>query len=196
MRRIFQDCPDIVVECEAVDGAEAFALLKTTEIDAVVLDLSMPRRSGLAVLRRLRARYPALPVLIVSMHAEEKYAVNVLKAGANGYLSKDNAADELIHAVRVVLSGKTYIGERLAAALADQPPSGENTRAPHERLSPQEFEVFYQMAAGKSSSFIASDLFLSVKTVQTHRARILEKLGLQSNTALVHYAISNALIEY
>ena len=195
IRQVFATCEDIVVDCEAADGQEALTLLRQRHVDAVLLDLSMPGRSGIEVLRRMRAEQPALPILILSMHGEKQYAISALKAGASGYLSKENAPEEIIAATRTVLAGRKYVSEALANDIATALFSDGAERAPHDRLSSREFDVFCQLAAGKSVSSIATGLFLSVKTVSTHRARILEKMELKTNSDLTYYAITHALIE-
>ena len=194
LRQIFAECTDIVVEAEAASGTEALELLRTKNIDGVLLDLSLPDRSGIDVLRRMRGERSDLPILILSMHAEEQYAMNVLKAGANGYIAKSSPPAEILKAIRTVLTGKKYVSAALAQQLAAAF-TGNDHGAPHEKLSTREFEVFCKLSAGRSVSDIAAELFLSVKTVSTHRARILEKMNLKTNADLTYYAIKNELIE-
>lgn len=194
LKQIFAECTDIVVDSEAANGTEALDLLRARPVDGVLLDLSMPDRSGIDVLRRMRGERPDLPILILSMHAEEQYAMNVLKAGANGYIAKSSPPSEILKAVRMVLTGKKYVSPALAQQLATAFTSDVHG-APHEKLSTREFEVFCKLAAGHSVSDIADELFLSVKTVSTHRARILEKMNLRTNADLTYYAIKNELIQ-
>ena len=178
---------------EAADAEELMKKVMKKEWDIVVSDISMPGRSGLEVLQQIKQHYPRLPVLILSIHPEDQYAVRVLKAGASGYLNKDSAPDELVKAVRQVLLGKKYItsstAERLASLL-DQDPG----KLPHENLSDREFEVLRLLAAGSPVSEIAEKLSLSVTTVSTYRARILAKMNLKSNADLTLYAIRNHLL--
>jgi two-component system invasion response regulator UvrY len=175
------------------DAEELIKKIIKSEWDVVISDLTMPGRSGLEALQQIKEYYPKLPVLILSMHAEEHYAIRVLKAGASGYLNKDSASDELVNAVNRVLTGRKYItpsiAEKLAATL-DQ----DNDRPSHELLSDREFEVLKSLAAGKSVSEIAHALSLSVTTVSTYRARILVKMNMKTNAELTLYAVENKLI--
>ena len=178
---------------EAIDAEELMKKVMRKEWDIVVSDISMPGRSGLEVLQQIKQHYPRLPVLILSVHPEEQYAVRVLKAGASGYLNKDSAPDELVKAVRQVLLGKKYITPSIAerlASLLDQDPD----KQPHESLSDREFEVLKLLAAGSPVSEIAEKLSLSVTTVSTYRARILAKMNLRNNADLTLYAIKNQLL--
>jgi len=178
---------------EAADAEELLKKVMKKEWDIVVSDISMPGRSGLEVLLQIKQHYPRLPVLILSVHPEDQYAVRVLKAGASGYLNKDSAPDELVKAVRQVLLGKKYITSSIAerlASLLDQDPD----KQPHESLSDREFEVFKLLAAGSPVSEIAEKLSLSVTTVSTYRARILAKMNLRNNADLTLYAIKNKLL--
>ncbi|RPI50405.1 MAG: DNA-binding response regulator, partial [Chloroflexi bacterium] len=162
--------------------------------DVVVLDISMPDRSGLDILKQIRSERPKLPVLVLSMYSEDQYAIRVLKAGASGYLTKDSAADELVKAIRKVVSGGRYVSPLLAEKLAFEI-GDDSSRLPHEALSDREFQVLRMIAAGKSVKEIAAELSLSVKTVSTYRARLLEKMNLGTNAELIHYAIQNNLID-
>jgi len=176
--------------------ADAEALLKKVlkeEWDVIISDISMPGRSGLEVLQQIKQYYPKLPVLILSMHPEDQYAVRVLKAGASGYLNKDSAPDELVKAIRQLLLGKKYITASIAerlAGLLDQ----DSEKLPHEILSDREFEVLKLLAAGQPVSEIAEKLALSVTTVSTYRARVLTKMSLKTNADLILYAITNKLL--
>jgi DNA-binding NarL/FixJ family response regulator len=154
----------------------------------------MPDRSGLDILKQLRSERPNLPVLVLSMHSEDQYAMRVLKAGASGYLTKDSAADELVKAIRKVVSGGRYVSSFLAEKLALEIGADSN-KLPHETLSDREFQVLRMIAAGKSVAEIAAELYLSPKTVSTYRARLLQKMNLGTNAELIHYAIQNHLID-
>lgn len=181
---------------EVSEASNAEELIKTTMSgtwDVVITDLSMPGRSGLDALRQIREAFPKLPVLVLSMHPEDQYAIRVLKAGASGYLNKDTAQDELIQAMRKVLVGKKYISARVAEQMADVI-EGNSDSALHESLSDREFDVLKMLAGGKSVSEIAVSLSLSSTTVSTYRARILEKMKMKSNADLTRYALENKLI--
>ncbi len=176
---------------EAQDAQEVIASVRERSFHIVVLDLSMPGRSGLDILEEIRRIRPHLPVLIVSMHPEEQYALRVIRAGAAGYVAKDSPRAELVNAVRRVLAGRRYISSTLAERLAFAP---NTDKAPHELLSNRELEVLHGIATGKSMTQIAYDLNLSIKTASTYRRRILEKMGLASNADLTRYALENQLI--
>jgi len=179
---------------EARNAQEALDLVWKENWDVVVLDITMPGRSGLEVLREIKRSKPKLPVLILSMHPENQFAVRVLKRGASGYLSKESAAAELVGAVKKVLAGGRYVSasmaERLAIHVAD-----DTDKPAQELLSDREFQVLRLIASGKIVSEIAKEFFLSVKTISTYRARILEKMGLCNNAQLMHYAMQNQLVE-
>ncbi len=178
---------------EASNAEELIKLAMSDNWDVVITDLSMPGRSGLDALRQIREAFPKLPVLVLSMHPEDQYAIRVLKAGASGYLNKDTAQDELIQAMRKVLIGKKYISAKVAEQMADVL-EGNSDAALHESLSDREFDVLKMLAAGKSVSEIASALSLSSTTVSTYRSRILEKMKMKSNADLTRYALENKLI--
>ena len=161
--------------------------------DIVITDLSMPGRSGLDAINQIKQQHPKLPILILSMYPEEQYAMRVLKSGASGYLSKDMAQEELVNAVKKVLSGKKYITPTLVEKLALQL-GQENVGAPHEQLSDREFDVLKLLAAGKSVSEIAALMSLGSTTISTYRARIMDKMSLKSNADLTRYALENKLI--
>lgn len=178
---------------ETSDAATLFLKVLRENWDVVITDISMPDKSGLEVLQQIRRDYPKLPVLILSAHSEDQYAIRSLKAGASGYLCKDSASEELVNAVRRILMGKKYITASLAEKLAfhlDQ----EADRPPHESLSDREFEVMKLIAGGKVVSEIAAQLFLSVTTISTYRARILTKMDLKTNYDLTRYAMENDLL--
>jgi len=189
---LLEEFPSALIE-EVSDAEELLKKVMKSEWDVVISDLSMPGRSGLESLQQIKQYYPKLPVLILSVHSEEHYAIRVLKAGASGYLSKDTASDELVKAVNRVLLGKKYITASIAEKLAstlDQ----DNDKPSHEHLSDREFEVLKLIASGKSVSDIAAMLSLSVTTVSTYRARILTKMNMKTNADLTLYAIENKLL--
>ena len=172
---------------------QALTQLDAENWDLVILDITMPGRSGVDVLRHLKALRPKLPVLVLSMHPEDQYGKRVLKAGASGYMNKESAPEELIKAVRKLLSGGRYVSPTLAETLAVDLGRDDDTPA-HERLSDREFEVLRKMASGKTVGQIAQELHLSVPTVSTYRARILEKMGMSNTAELIRYALSHHLV--
>ncbi len=194
LRQILLETTDMVVTGEAANGPEALERARAGGYDVIVLDITMPGRSGFEVLKELRLEDPALPVLVLSMHSEEQFAVRLLKAGASGYLNKESAPDELVKAIRKVVSGGRYVSPRLAEKLAFEIDSGSD-KLLHETLSDREFQVMRMMASGQTVKEIAAELALSVKTISTYRARILDKMNLHTNAELIHYAIQNQLIE-
>jgi len=177
---------------EAGNGDDALAALDKP-LDAIVLDLSMPGRDGFDLLAEIKHRVPKVPVLIMSLHSEDQFAVRALRAGASGYLTKSAAPDELVSALTKIMRGSRYISETLAERLAVGA-SGGSTENPHERLSDREFDVMRAIASGSSVSEIAAQMHLSVKTVSTYRARLLEKMGMSSNAELTRYALENGLV--
>ncbi len=172
--------------------SEAFDLLANRDIDLVILDLNLPDTSGLAALKELRKRYAGLPVLVYSMYPEKTYAVRVFRAGGDGYLNKQAPEDEVRRAVQTLLDGKRFVSDETAQELAGHFRTPENV---HDTLTDREFEVFRLLAAGNSVSVAAKHLGLSVKTVSTHRANILNKMQLQSSYELIRYAVTHSLIE-
>jgi DNA-binding NarL/FixJ family response regulator len=178
---------------EVPDAEELIKRVMQAEWDVVISDLSMPGRSGLEALQQIKQVQPKLPVLILSIHPEEQYAIRVLKAGASGYLSKDSAPDQLVNAVQRVLLGKKYITDTIAEKLASVLDQDSN-KSPHEYLSDREFSVLKMLAAGKSVSEIAESLFLSVTTVSTYRSRIMTKMNMKSNADLTLYAVEHKLL--
>lgn len=193
LRQILLDeFPTAKIE-EVPDAEELIKKVMSDTWDVVVSDLSMPGRSGLDALQQIKLSHPQLPVLILSIHPEEQYAMRALKSGASGYLSKDTAPDELVKAVQKVLLGKKYISHSIAEKLADNF-SSDNNLYPHEILSDREFDVMKLLANGKSVSEIADMLSLSVTTVSTYRARVMVKMNLRSNSDLTKYALENKLI--
>ena len=194
---IRDELPQAQIE-EAQDVAEVFSHLRAQVWDALVLDVSMPGVSGLDALPDIKQQYPKLPVLMLSAHPEEHYALRALRSGAAGYLNKEAAPQELVSALRKVLSGRRYISpalaERLAEELSAAPQKGDD-RLPHERLSNREFEVLRGIASGKSVGQLAEEMCLSEKTVSTYRTRLLEKMGMESNAQLMRYALNNKLVD-
>lgn len=194
LKHILTECPDVDVSAEAKNGAEVLEKIRDHTYDMVLLDISMPGMSGLEVLKQLKIEKPKLPVLILSMHPEEQYAVRALRAGASGYLTKESAPDELITAVRRISQGRKYITSSLAERLAFEVDSDSN-KPLHETLSDREFQVFRLIAAGKTATQIAESLSLSIKTVSTYRTRIMEKMRMKSNAELMHYAMKHHLLD-
>ncbi len=181
------------VVAEAASGTDAVALARKTRLDAIVLDISMPGMSGLDALKELKAICPDVPVLILSIYPEEQYAVRVLKAGAAGYLTKDTAPEELVVAVRRVISGRKYVSPSLAERLACELEEGID-KLPHERLSDREFQLLLMIARGRTVGEIALELSLSVKTVSTYRSRVLEKMGMRNNAEIMRYVMDRNLL--
>ncbi len=194
LRQTLSEEADMTVIDETDNAQELLSRVRKQPCDVVVLDISMPGRSGLDVLTDLRREHPRLPVLILSMYPEEQYAVRVLKAGASGYLTKETAPAEMITAVRKVIAGGKYVSSTLAEKLASDITS-KGDRPRHEALSEREYQVLGLMARGKPVSEIARELCLSVKTVSTYRARLLEKLGRRNTAELIHYAFQHRLVE-
>ena len=185
---------DMEVAGEAATGTETVELARKADFDVVLLDISMPEGSGVDTLKQLKQIKPELPVLILSTFSEDQYAVNLLRAGASGYLSKESASAQLIGAIRTVLQGRKYVSPALAEILASDL-EGARDKPLHADLSQREFQIFCKLAAGIPVSKIAHELFLSVKTISTYRSRILEKMGMKTNADLTYYAIKNDLIE-
>ena len=193
LKQILSDTADIRLAGEAATGQETLRLVRSGTCDVLVLDLNMPGISGLDILRVLKGERPNLPVLILSIHAENQYAVRCLQAGAAGYLTKESAPEELVEAIRQVVAGGKYVSRGLAESLAMRLNNdGEQPR--HETLSDREFQVLQLMGAGNSLTEIAAALSLSVKTVSTYRARILQKLALKSSAEIIQYAIQHRLV--
>lgn len=188
-----EELTEIEVE-EAATGREALDALSKMPADAVVLDIGLPDRSGLEVLKRIRREWPRLPVLILSMYEEDQYGLRVMRAGAAGYLTKASAPENIVVAVRKILSGARFVSESLAQKLAAHL-SPEFVEEPHQLLSDREYQVFQAVASGKTVSEIAAELYLSVKTVSTHRAHIMQKMGMRTNAELTHYAVSRGLVD-
>ena len=194
IKRIVADCPNMRVVGEAIDGEEALAKTKTADADVLLLDITMPGPGFLDTMRRLRTEQPALPVLVLSIHPEDHYAVRALRAGAAGYLTKDRSPEELASAIQQVYAGGKYVTSSLAEKLALELQPGAE-KQPHETLSDREYQVLRLLSSGKSVKEIASMLVLSPKTVSTYRMRILEKMKLRNNAELIRYAIQNGLVD-
>jgi two-component system invasion response regulator UvrY len=191
--QILAEEPDIAEAVEAETASEMLRLVGEEQWDIVVLDITLPDRSGLEALKDVKAMRPALPVLILSMHPEDQYALRVLKAGAAGYMNKDSASEELVNAVKKVVGGGRYVSPSMAEKLAVV--IGKDYEKPaHEGLSDREYQVMCMLASGKRLKEVAEELCLSVKTVSTYRARILDKMGMESNAELTYYAVKNGLI--
>lgn len=178
---------------EAADAQEALTQLREREWDVALIDLNLPGKSGLELLKEVKLEWPNLPVLVLSGQSEDQFAVRVLKAGAGGYMSKSNAPDELIKAVRKMLGGGRYVSAGVAEQLA-QSTKKDLSRAPHELLSDREYEVMSRIACGKTVTEIADELALSAKTISTYRTRLLEKLGVKNTAEIVHYALRNGIV--
>lgn len=192
-KHILAQHSDIMIEAEGATGREALDAVRHRELDVCVVDLSMPDLSGIDVLKQAKGIRPEMGVLVLSAYPEEQYGLNVLKAGASGFLSKGLAADQLITAVRTVAAGRRYVSpvlaEMLAAGLTD-----DLDQPRHVKLSEREFQIFSKLVLGRTVTDIANDLCLSAKTVSTYRSRLLEKMGFHSNAELAHYAVKHNLI--
>lgn len=194
LRQFLAEDPDIGQIGESASGGETLDRLRACDWDLVLLDIHMPDRSGLDILRHIRAGHPQVKVLVLSALPEQQYAVNVLRAGASGYLTKESDPEELLKAVRTVLDGRRYVSAALAQILVSEL-DGESDRPLHARLSTREFQIFCKLAGGSGVSQIANELSLSVKTVSTYRSRILEKMSFRSNADVTSYALRNGIIQ-
>lgn len=194
VREILSETADIQVVGEAGSWQDLLALLTGSDVDLVLLDISMPDRNGLDILKQLKYERPALKVLMLSMYPEEQYAVRALKAGAAGYLTKESALDELVRAVRKVSEGGRYVSSMLSEKLITEFGT-QREGLPHETLSDREFQVLCMIASGKDLGEMAHELSISVKTVSTYRSRILEKLKLKNNAELTSYALRHHIVQ-
>jgi DNA-binding NarL/FixJ family response regulator len=194
LKQILADTKDIVVAGEAENGLDAIKLARKGKCDVLLLDISMPDRSGIEVLKQVKKEAPQLAVLMLSMHREDQYAIRSLKAGAVGYLNKQSAPAELVNAIRQVATGRKYISPALAQELANHI-NEDHEIPPHETLSDREYQTLIMIASGKAVSDIAAELVLSVKTISMYRSRLLQKMKLRHNAELTHYAIKNHLVE-
>ncbi len=195
LKHILADSGDIVVAGEAGNGIEAVGLLRSGQWDAIVLDLTMPGRNGIELIKQIKSEFPKLPILILSMHKEDIYAVRALKAGASGYLCKDNAEAQLAEAIRKVVGGGLFINQSVSEKLTMDILQGRHNQLPHNRLTDREYQIFLLLVQGLGVSEIGRQLSLSVKTVSTHKASILAKMGLGNTAELVRYAIQHGLAE-
>lgn len=194
LKEILADTGDIAVAGEATNGQEVLERVRGNDYDVAVLDLSMPGRNGIELIRLVKAEKPKLRILVLSMHSEQQYAVRALKAGASGYLTKDSAAEQLVAAIRRIAAGGAYVTPETAERLALD--AGRASDAPpHTLLSDREFQVFLLIAKGAAVGEIARQLSLSVKTVSTHKTRILEKMGLANPAELIRYALEHQLLD-
>ncbi|MFI5211999.1 MAG: response regulator [Ignavibacteria bacterium] len=194
IKKTIQDELDMKVIGEASNANEVLEIMKDSDADIAIIDISMPGKSGLDILKDLKAMKKKFKVLILSMHPEDRFAIRALKAGAVGYLTKESAPDELVKAIRTVLTGRKYVSKALSEKLIDLL-SDDTDSLPHEHLSDREYEVFIKISSGKKAVEIAEELSISVHTVNTYRARILEKLSMNSNVELTQYAMHNNLID-
>ena len=194
LKRIVGDVADLRVVGEAADGSAAMKAVRELEFDVLVLDLSMPGRSGMELIKLVKAEKPRLRILVLSMHQETQYAVRAIKSGASGYLTKESAPAQLEQAIRKIAGGGAYISAEVAEQLALGAMPGSEA-APHTTLSDREFEVFRMIVAGEAVSDIAAKLNLSVKTVSTHKSNLMQKLGLSNQTELVRYALKHGLTD-
>ena len=194
LKQILGAQADFQVVAEASDGHEALKRVRELDFEVLLLDMSMPGKSGVELIKQVRAEKPKLRILVLTMHEEHQYAVRAIRAGASGYLTKEGASAQLVTAIRKVASGGAYISAEVAEQLALNA-MPDATAAPHERLSDREFQVFRMIAEGKSVSEIADRLNLSVKTVSTHKANVLAKMGLSTQGELIRYALENDLVE-
>jgi len=193
LRQILSDTNDMSVTGEAGSAAELLTLLRSQSFDVLVLDLTLGVRSGFDLLEQIKSEFPRLPVVILSMHSETFFATRALRAGALAYVQKEGAPDELLTAIRRTVAGRTYISAAMAEKMAADLARGSGQVLPHERLSDREFEIFLHLGAGRTVTDIAHVLNLSVKTVSSHRTRILEKTGLRDNAGIVQYVNAHQL---
>jgi DNA-binding NarL/FixJ family response regulator len=192
LKQIIEDEPDMEVAGEAQNAGECFALVRKTDCTLVLLDITLPDRSGFDVLKQLKYEHPKLPILILSAHSEDQYGLRLIKAGASGYLMKEGASDELVKAIRKVNAGGKYVSASLAEKLVSHLDALD--KPPHENLSNREFQILCMIAQGKSLKSIADELCVGEKTVSTYRSRIMEKMKICTNSGLTRYALENKLI--
>ena len=194
LRQLLQAAGDLAVVGEAADGHAVLQQVRALDFDVLLLDMSMPGKSGVELIRQVKAEKPRLRILVLSMHEEHQYAVRAIRSGASGYLTKESATSQLVAAIRKVAGGGAFISAEVAERLAqDAMPHAEGPR--HVALSDREYQVFRLLVSGRSVSEIAADLHLSAKTVSTHKARLMEKLAVGNNADLVHYAVRHRLID-
>ncbi|MBI4396021.1 MAG: response regulator transcription factor [Elusimicrobia bacterium] len=193
LKQILAEDPGVSVFGEASNAAETLEKVRQETWDVLILDITLPDASGLDVLKQLKCEKPKLPVLVLSMHSEDQYAVRVLKAGASGFMNKESAPEQLLEAIKKVLKGGKYVSPTLAEKLASEL-GGESSALPHMILSDREYHVLCRIASGKTVMEIAQEMSLSVKTISTYRARILEKMSMKTNAELTRYALQNKLV--
>jgi two-component system, NarL family, invasion response regulator UvrY len=193
IRQILADDSEFQVAGEAADGAEVLSQVDSVRVDVVLLDITMPGKNGLDVLKELKRLRPQLPVLVLSMHPENQLAIRILRAGAAGYISKESAPEELISALKKICAGGKYVSAKLAETLASFVVDDRN-EPPHESLSDREYQVMSLLALGKTVTEIGDELGISIKTVSTYRTRVLEKMKMRSNAELTRYALQNQLM--
>jgi two-component system, NarL family, invasion response regulator UvrY len=193
LARILAEDPELTVAGEVGDGAEAVDKARRGGYDVILLDVSLPGMNGLEVLKQLRIDMPKLPVLMLSVHSEEEYAIRALKAGASGYLTKASAPEELVTAIKALAKGKQYITPSLGERLAAEVRNLTDKKPPHEALSDREYDVLCRLGRGQTVGEIAADLSLSAKTVSTYRARILSKMGMSNNAQLMRYVVEQGI---
>lgn len=192
LKQIIEEEPDMEVAGEAKNAGDFFSLLPKVNCTLVLLDINLPDKSGFEVLKQLQCEHPELPVLILSIHAEDQYAVRFIKAGASGYLMKESDTEEVVKAIRRVIAGGKYVSASLAEKIVSHPDA--SGKPPHENLSDREFQILCMMAEGKSLKSIASKLRISEKTVSTYRSRVLEKMKMNTNADLTRYALEHHLV--
>lgn len=194
LKQIISDSRDMKVTGESGNAEQLIELVKKHDYDVVLLDLKMSGMNGLDAIKHIKLLKPDLPVIVLSMHAEDQYAVRTIRAGASGYITKETASENLIAAIKKAVAGGRYISPALAESLADSIALGGN-EVPHDALTDREFQVMCMIASGRSVSDIASELFLSVKTISTYRQRTLSKMNMKNNSELTHYVIKNNLLD-
>ncbi len=194
LKQIVSESSEMAVAGEAANGEEALALARTIQYDVAIIDISMPGRGGLDILKDLKAARPSAKIVILSMHPEEQYAIRCLRDGASAYITKANATEELVHAIHAVAAGKRYITPSVAEKLASYIEQ-DTGHLPHESLSDRELQVFLLLGSGKTVTDIARELSLSVKTISTYRMRVMEKMHMNSNALLIRYALQHELVE-
>lgn len=194
LKQILKKTDDIFCIEEAVNGTDALSKIENNEYDLIIMDISMPGKNGLDVLKDLKQKNVSTNILILSVYPQEQYAIRAMRLGASGYLNKNSLYEELEIAIKTILTGKKYISKQLAESLVFENNNALNT-LPHEKLSEREFQVMLMLARGKTVLEIAGELFISDKTISTHRMRLLEKMGMKKNAELTLYAIRNELIE-
>lgn len=194
LKQLLSGQDGVAVAGEAVDGLEALRLVREEAFDVLLMDMSMPGRSGIELIKQIKGEKPRLSILVLSMHKEEQYAVRAIKAGALGYLTKESAPGQLVSAIRKVAGGGVFISAGVAERLALEL-GGNHDATPHALLSDREYQIFTMIVSGTSIGNIADELSLSVKTVSTHKTRILQKMNMSSSAELIHYAVRHQLVE-